>query len=257
MKTIVVMNQKGGVAKTTTVINTAAIMTKLHGKKVLVIDADSQANTTQFFKRQTHKYTFSDILRHEPDGGASAVLSIEPSNWAGIDLLAADTSLMDLDLSAVQSGRVYTNCLRDMVELLEAEDGGYDYCIVDCPPAFNAASAAALLAGDSVIIPIRLDAFSLLGTANMTQQISNMAQLNPALKLAGCLVTMWAPRITSPETQQAVIKSGLPLFATRIRQTPKMEGMIEARVPLIDYSPTSSAARDYRDFVAELLSEVK
>ena len=92
----------------------------------------------------------------EPDGGKLAKLCIVKSNFPGIDLLPADDRLMDLDLSQISGGKVYTDCLRDLKGLIS-----YDYVIIDCPPAFNAASAAALIAADEVIIPIKLDAFSL------------------------------------------------------------------------------------------------
>lgn len=111
----------------------------------------------------------------------------------GVNLIPGDDSLMDLDLSKVELGRVRMNVLRQFVEAAKGLDdkGIYDYILIDCPPAFNAASAAALVAADDIIIPIKLDAFSLRGMGNLMRQISNMRKINPRLKLAGVLPTMW------------------------------------------------------------------
>ena len=128
----------------------------------------------------------------------------------------------------------------------------YDWCLIDCPPAFNAASAAALIAADEVIIPIKLDAFSLRGMTNMMRQIANMRRINPGLKLSGCLPTMWynSPKIV--EAEQTLKDSGLPVF-DHIRRTDKVDDMTFAQEPLLISSPRSAAGVDYRRFVRDLM----
>lgn len=126
----------------------------------------------------------------------------------------------------------------------------YDVCLVDCPPAFNAASAAALIAADDVIIPIKLDAFSLRGMTCLLRQISNMKKINPALRLAGCLPTMYYNSPTILAAEETLRASGIPVFSP-IRRTDKVDEMTFAQDPLPDFSPRSSAARDYRKFVKE------
>ena len=119
MRTICVINLKGGVAKTATTVNMAAILARCHKKRVLVIDGDSQANTSEFFASQdVMPCTLTDALRGEPDGGKLAKLCIVKSNFPGIDLLPADDRLMDLDLSQISGGKVYTDCLRDLKGLI-------------------------------------------------------------------------------------------------------------------------------------------
>ena len=251
MRTTVVLNCKGGVAKSSTVINMAAILACCCGKRVLITDGDSQGNTTEFFGGDPNNGNLAEVLRHEGDAGAFAVVNIQPSNFNGIDLLAADDSLMDLDLTKVELGAAQAGVLRDMGKLL-AEKDLYDYHLVDCPPAFNAAAVAALTAADDVIIPMKLDAFSIRGMANLIRQISNMRKDNPRLKLAGLLPTMWYKSPKIEDAEATLRASGLPVFP-HIRYTKKVDDMTFNQEPLLASSPRCAAAVDYRRFVAEYL----
>lgn len=246
MKTIVICNLKGGVAKTTTVINMAAILAKDYGKRVLVIDADSQCNTSEFFGADMGLPTLADLLR---DPAQSAV--VQQSNFPGVDILPGSDSLMDLDLTKVELGSVQASVLRDLVDD-HAVQQDYDYCIVDCPPAFNAAGAAAMLAADEVIIPIKLDAFSISGMANMTRQIYNMRQINPGLELAGVLPTMWYRDEKQETAEQSLNDSGFRVFY-HIRDARKVNNMTYDQKPLMICSPRSAAGVDYRRFVRDYL----
>lgn len=254
MRTTVILNLKGGVAKTASTVNIAAILAKDYQQRVLLVDADSQCNTTEFFGGDPTIGNLAEVLRHNGDDSAElAVCSIQPTSSEGIDLLAGDDSLMDLDLTKVELQDVRATVLRDMVQLL-AERGAYDYCLVDCPPAFNAASAAALMAADEVIIPIKLDAFSLRGMTNLLRQISNMRQINPRLRLAGCLPTMWYKSENIQQAEETLRSSGLPMFP-HIRRTDKVDDMTFAQEPLLISSPRSAAGVDYRRFVQAWLSK--
>jgi len=251
MRTIAILNLKGGVGKTASTVNIAAILAADHKQRVLLVDADSQCNSTEFFGGIPEDGNLAEVLRHEGDDGAQfAAVSIQPANYPGIWLLAGDDSLMDLDLTKVETQDVKATVLRDMVQLL-SERGDYDYCIVDCPPAFNAASAAALLAADEVIIPIKLDAFSLRGMINLVRQVANMRTINPRLRVAGCLPTMWYRSETIAAAEAQLRGSGLPVFTTHIRRTDKVDDMTFAQEPLNISSPRSAAGVDYRRFVRE------
>ncbi len=250
MRVISFVNLKGGVAKTTTVVNTAAILTKLHGKKVLVVDADSQCNLTEFFGATKASSTLADALQTAPDAGKTASSAIHRTSFEGLNMIPADDSLMGLDLS--RAAGLYTECLDDLKGRLKLDGSLYDFMLIDCPPAFNAASTAALLASDEVVIPIKLDAFSLRGMANLTRQIANMREINPRLRLSGLLPTMYYKSDKIREAEEILRKSGLPVYS-HIRRTPKVDDMTFAGKPLIETSPTCSAARDYRRFVDELL----
>lgn len=252
IRTTAIVNLKGGVAKSTTVINMAAILAKRHCRKILIIDADSQCNTTEFFGADPEKGNLAKALRNsgaEPNPGVDAAFNIQSTRYDRIDILAGDDSLMDLDLSKVEQQTVNANVLRYLVE--EVRDM-YDHAFIDCPPAFNAASAAALIAADDVIIPIKLDAFSLRGMVNLTRQIMNMRQINPRLKIAGILPTMWYndPEIADAEKQ--LRDAGLHVFP-HIRRSDKVDKMTFRQEPLLISSPRSSAGIDYRKFVKEFV----
>lgn len=252
IRTTAIVNLKGGVAKSTTVINMAAILARKHGKKVLIIDADSQCNTTEFFGADPNKGNLATVLRNsgaEPKPGVDAAWNIQVTRFPGIDILAGDDSLMDLDLSKVEQQTVNANVLRYLTDEVREM---YDYAFIDCPPAFNAASAAALIAADDVIIPIKLDAFSLRGMVNLMRQIQNMRRINPNLKIAGVLPTMWYkdPEIAAAEAQ--LRKAGLHVFH-HIRRSDKVDRMTFRQEPLLVSSPKSSAGKDYRKFVEEFM----
>lgn len=252
IRTTAIVNLKGGVAKSTTVINMAAILAKKYGKRVLVVDADAQCNTTEFLGADPAKGNLAFVLRasalddYKP---AYAAWNIQSTRYDRVDILAGDDSLMDLDLSKVEQQTVNANVLRHLVQ--EVRDM-YDYAFIDCPPAFNAASAAALIAADDVIIPIKLDAFSLRGMVNLMRQIMNMRRINPRLNIAGILPTMWYkdPDIEAAEKQ--LRDAGLHVFH-HIRRSDKVDKMTFRQEPLLVSSPKSGAGRDYRKFVEEFV----
>lgn len=248
MRTTAILNLKGGVAKTVTCVNMAAILAADHGKRVLVVDADSQANTTEFFGGTEAKLTLAKLLRGDRIEPRS---TIKHSNVDGVDLIPADDSLMDLDLSSVKNKEADMTSLDRLLNLLCDE---YDYCLIDCPPAFNAASAAALLAANDVIIPIKLDAFSLRGMANLTRQVQNMQTINPNLWIAGLLPTMVYRSEQIRKALDILCLSDFRIFP-KIRKTSKVDDMTFAQRPLIESSPHSAACVDYRRFVKAYIQE--
>lgn len=247
-----ILNLKGGVAKTTTAINLAAILAKEHGAKVCVIDGDSQCNTTEFFGGDPASGNLAMVLRYAgnaEDPGKFAVSFIQPTVYHGIHILPVDETLMDMDLSKVEQGTVNSNILRQLVEEVKNE---YTHILVDCPPAFNAASAAALVAADDVIIPIKLDAFSLRGMGNLMRQIKNMRRINPRLTIAGLLPTMWYQDEQIRESEETLKAAGLNVFH-HIRRSDKVDSMTFQQEPLLISSPRSAAGIDYRKFVNEYM----
>lgn len=250
IRTTAILNLKGGVAKTTTAINMAAILARDHKKRVLLIDGDSQCNTTEFFGVDPTGSNLADVLRcagFYDDPGAYAASRIRKTQYERIDLIPGDETLMDMDLSKVEQGTVNSNVLRYLVEEVKEQ---YDYILIDCPPAFNAASAAALIAADDVIIPIKLDAFSLRGMGNLMRQIKNMRRINPRLRVAGLLPTMWYKDSQIQEAEQQLRAAGLSVFH-HIRRSDKVDKMTFQQEALLISSPNSAAGVDYRKFVAE------
>lgn len=248
MRVTAIMNLKGGVGKTTTVINMAYTLATERGARVLLIDADSQCNLSDFVQRdRMHVTTLPDLFRGKQIQQVAD--GIERSRYANIDILPADETLMDLDLSRVTPrGSISPYLLDALMDCLRGEDGAeprYDYVLIDCPPAFNAAAAAALIAADDVIIPIKLDAFSLSGMRNVSRQIVNMRKLNPKLRVAGYLPTMVYKSEQLEVAEDALRKTSIPVLP-RIRRSDRVDESTFAMEPLRISSPNSSAGIDYR-----------
>lgn len=258
MRTIAICNNKGGVAKTCTAINIAAILAKDCKERVLVIDADSQHNTTDFLGGDPLMTNLADLLRDVNADGHDAVEAIQDSNYPGVKLLPGCDTLMDLDLTAAQSDRVNLTVLRQLreeIESLDPEDErGFDWCFIDCPPAFNAASSAGLLMADEVLIPVKLDGFSLAGMGNMMRQVANMRQVNPSLRLLGVLPVVWYASAHTAEWEKTLRDSRFQVFP-HIRRSDKVDDTTGAYRPLVEYSPKSGACVDYRRFVRQLREE--
>ena len=255
MRTIAICNLKGGVGKTTTAVNLAAILAAERKKRVLVVDADSQANATSFLGGDREQPGMAALLRREP-------ALVQETNGEGVRLIAGSAELMDLDLTKAGEGTVDVQCLREVRAFLEesvsrgphpdswrppspCEGKALDYCLIDCPPAFNAASSAALIAADEVIIPTKLDAFALEGMANLLQQIQNMRRLNPGLRVLGVVPTMWYKSEESTNAERTLQEAGIPVL-TKIRRSDRVDAMTYRQEPLISCSPKSGPCKDYR-----------
>lgn len=245
MRVTAILNLKGGVAKTVTTVNMAAILARDYKARVLLIDADCQCNCTEFFGGTSEGGNLADILRlpdDYPDSEAFCSNCIRSTTVEGVDLIPGDDSLMDLDLSKVELGSVSMSVL---LRFVVGTQRRYDYILIDCPPAFNAASAAALVAADDIIIPIKLDAFSLRGMGNLMRQIGNMQKINPRLKLAGILPTMWYRDAQMQEAEATLISAKMPMLP-HIRRSDKVDRMTWQQRPLLISSPNSAAGVDYR-----------
>ncbi len=243
------MNLKGGTAKTVTAINTAAILARDYDATVLLVDADSQANLTEFVSRGLPDGVtpggLPDLLR-----GMQAMPL--PTKLPGVSILHADETLMELDVTAAGSGAADPMALADWLAD-HAED--YDYCVIDCPPAFSAAAMAALIAADEVVVPMKLDAFGIRGMANLLEQVRNMRRVNGGLEVAGVLPTMCYVSPTQKQAEESLRQSlhgiGLRCFH-HIRRSIRVDDLTFEQRALIYGSPKSAAARDYRIFCGEL-----
>lgn len=250
MKTISIMNIKGGVGKTVTTVNLAVELAEELNRRVLVIDADPQADTTAFFGTDTELGSLAELMQ----GRVSTYRALtRPTAWEGVDILPCDSSLFDVDRTSLLAldPAALTN-LREACEEA-AENDDYDVVLIDCPPSFTASSVAALMASDYVIIPVKLDAFSLRGMAFLEDQISEVRRINRRIKIAGCLVTMWHNCEVTRQAEVLLRSGSIPVFDTNVRRSDKVDESTFMSQPLKDYSKTSSAGKDYNTFAWELL----
>lgn len=250
MKVISVINLKGGVGKTTTAINMAAILAKDHGKTVVLVDADPQANLSAFFGlKGTGRPGLDDLMR----GEATPEQIVHDTNIKGVYATPCSMRLAMEDLAALMSGRGLStlNRMADAVEHMDAE--GADYVIIDCPPSFSASSVAAIYSSSEVIIPVKLDGFSADGVAELQDQIETLTELRPRLGYA-CLITMYHNVEVVKQGASAFLgRYGDHVFRQYIRRSDRVDESTYMRQPLNVWSPTSSAGRDYRAWVAEYL----
>ena len=258
MRTIAIMNNKGGVGKTVTAVNLADILVRQHGKRVVLVDCDGQRNATRFlFPGCTDEdLTVAELLIGQGEQfWEDNLVSVLP----GLDLLPGSPGLYTLDVQAVMDDdttpfTINTRALLDFRHAVE-EDGEVDFLIFDCPPGFTTSSCAALLACDEVIIPAVLDGFSFDGITQMNTQMHLIRRIQKGAKVAGVLINQWHRAEYVAQAEKLLRSMNVPVFGTVIRRTDKVPESTFVREPLSLYSPTSAAGRDFRDWVMELLGE--
>jgi len=248
MKTIAVINMKGGCAKTTTTVNMAHILAKYYGKRVLVIDNDKQGNLSKACGVWSYdNLSLADILT----GEAGITEVIQTTQNPLLNAVPANMHLLTANLMVIKDEeREQAAILKNQLE--EVADA-YNYCIIDCPPDINISVINALVAADEVIIPIKIDGYAFDGMDELEEQINNAKQLNPKLKLRGCLVTMFYNRDVCRQGEEWLQNQRYPVFKTHIRRTEKADEVTFTNESLMEYSPRSGAARDYKAFVKEYL----
>ena len=263
MRTISIVNLKGGVGKTVTTVNMAAILAAA-GKRVLVIDADAQANSTKFLG-----------LNGNECSSLAEVLSGMAGCWTdwvyatgidGLECVPASIDLIEADIASVKDGN-NVSAIVDFIEGIEEDEQlgieagapvePYDFCIIDCPPSFTASSVAAIAASDDIIIPVKIDAFAIDGLNELVAQIDGVRSIKPGISIAGVLVTMWHNCPACVQGEELLRSRAIPVFRQHIRRSDKVDESTFAKKPLIEYSPNCGPACDYKGFVAEYLEGVR
>lgn len=254
MKTIAIANFKGGTGKTVTACNLAAILAR-EGKRVLLIDADAQHNASDFYAPDWEGLTLTDLLTGREIGELVDWLAEEV--MPRLDLLCADMGLLTLDLASILNDPDAGTGSWDyrLCRFVEqaGNERGYDYCIIDCPPSFTAASVAAFVAADEVILPTRVDAFSRLGTLELIAQVRGLQRydVRPRFKT---LVTMADSRARiSAQAVSQLRQDGLDVFDTVILSSAVVGESSYARMALYEYAPKNKAAQDYEALAKEVL----
>lgn len=249
-KIIAVTNQKGGVGKTTTAVNTAAGIAKL-GYKVLLIDTDPQGNATSGvgIDKRTVRYSAYSIMIDDVPSADAVIhtsfdnLDIIPSS---IDLAAAELELADSEHRESK--------LKNSVALIKSD---YDYIFIDCPPSLGLLTINSLTAVDSVLIPIQCEYYALEGVSQLMSTIEIVkAKLNPDLEIEGVILSMFDGR-TNLSIQ--VVEEVKKYFREKVYTTviPRNVRLAEAPsygMPIVKYDPNSTGAEAYSEFADEFLS---
>ena len=253
MKTIAIINLKGGVGKTITAINMASILAKMDSR-VLIIDNDKQGNTSKFFGVYDYeKKSIADILTEKNFDIESAIY---PTNYKNLEIIPANMKLLEANLKVIMDmSRQQQTILKKALKQIEDR---YDYCIIDNAPDINISVINALVIANDVIVPIKIDQFAFDGLAQLTEQFAGLQELNPELKFKGCLVTQYANNLAnSGGVEYLRSQEQYPVFKTVIRRTVKVDESTFVGQPLINYAPKSMAAKDYLNFVKEYLEQAE
>lgn len=246
---ISVTNQKGGVGKTTTSINLSAALV-LHKKRILLLDMDPQGNASVGLGVDTKDLdnTIYDVLLNEATA-REAIVSTE----SGVDVMTATGDLAGAQVELLNEiGRE----LRLKKALLAVQDD-YDYIFIDCPPALNVLTVNALVASDSVMIPMQCEYFALEGLSALISTIRAIREtLNPKLKIEGLLRTMFDKRngLSGEVSKQLQNHFGDKVYDTVIPRNVRLAEAPSYGESAITYAPTSKGAKSYMSLAQEVLA---
>lgn len=247
-KTIAVANQKGGVGKTTTAVNLAAVMAT-DGFRVLLVDADPQANATSgvgiprgsFRKSLYHALVLAEPLQGITLNTAINGLSVVPANK---DLTGAEVELVELDRREHR--------LREAIIPIEAD---YDLIIIDCPPSLGLLTLNALTAAKSLLVPIQAEYYALEGVTELFDTLARIRRLhNPTLMIEGLLLTMYDERTNLSGAVASDLRDfyGQQVFRTVIPRNVRLAEAPSYGKPIILYDPNSRGSEAYVDLAKEI-----
>ena len=248
-KVMAIINQKGGVGKSTTAINLSAALGEL-GKQVLLVDLDPQGNSSSGLgieKSQVHNCVYDVLLN---DVAIEDV--IIPDVGEGLDLVPATINLAWAEVELV-SEMARENRLKDAVGSLR---GKYDYVFIDCPPSLGLLTVNALVAADKLLIPIQCEFYALEGVTKLLDSMKRVkTRLNPTLDIFGVLLTMYDGRTTLSRQVVEEVRSyfGKTVFTTLIPRTVKLSEAPSFGQPITQYDPSGKGAQSYVNLAKEVV----
>lgn len=248
-KIISVVNQKGGVGKTTTAVNLAAAIGKA-GKRVLLIDADPQGNTTSAYginKQKLQKSSYDLLI-----GRAKAADAVVKTAFDGVDIIPCNMNLAGAEVELISLDERQFQ-LKNSLCLIK---GDYDFIFIDCPPSLSLITVNALAASDSVLVPIQCEFFALEGLSQLMNSVRQVKRLyNPHLELEGVLLTMFDGRLNLTQQVVSEVKRFFPrdLLSTTIPRAVRLSEAPSFGKPIQYYDPRNKGAKAYDELAHEIL----
>lgn len=244
---ISIINQKGGVGKSTT-SQTLAAGLSLKGFRVLLIDMDSQGNLSYSAGADKQSATILEVLKQEQNAMAAV------QHLKSFDIIPASISLAGADMQLTEMGKEYR-----LREALEPIKENYDYVVIDTPPALGILTVNALTASDSVVIPAQADIYSVDAIGQLYNTIKAVKQYtNKNLSIKGILLTRFSDRTVLSRDLATMIDNtaatlGTKLYKATIREAIGIKEAQANRVDIFEYAPKSNVAADYMSFLEEFL----
>ena len=252
---ISVINQKGGVGKTTTVINLATALS-MNNKKVLVIDLDPQGNATTGFgiSNNDDTKTIYDVL----NGNVNFEDTIKDTKIENLQLVSSNVDLSGLEVETANESRK-AFLLKDKIEnFINSSKNDFSYIFIDCPPSLSLLTIMSLVVAKSLIVPLQAEFFALEGLSQLMQTIDRVKnKLNPTLEIRGVLLTMFDKRNKLSAQVEADARE---FFKEKVYQTviPRNVRLSEAPshgVPILIYDKLCAGSKSYSNFTDEFLKQ--
>ena len=258
MKIISIINQKGGVGKTTTVINLAAGLSQLN-KKILVIDLDPQGNATTGLGLSNMENS-SDTIYGVLNGTREINDVIKKTKYGNLDIITSNVDLSGLEVeTADDSNRAFILKLK-LTAYLNNSGGSYDYVLIDCPPSLSLLTVMALVSSNSLLVPLQTEFFALEGLTQLMKTIERIKEsLNPNLKIRGILLTMYDKRnkLSAQVEKEARDYFNEKVYLTVIPRNVRLSEAPSHGMPVLIYDRLCPGSKSYFNFTDEFINQEK